>query len=100
MLLPHHILLSLAATFPSIALAALYPTYPTADTPLEAGQDTILKWKNDKNQPAIWDLGRLRIDLFVGDDDHHVTTLAKNINPEDRAALVRIEPWVGADADD
>jgi len=54
---------------PSIALAGLYPTYPTQESTIEAGKDTVIKWKNDDNSPNMKELGVLRVDLFIGDDD-------------------------------
>ncbi|KAG8905602.1 hypothetical protein FRB99_008600 [Tulasnella sp. 403] len=84
----------------SVVRAALYPTDPVGSTTYPAGQDVVIRWKDDDNEPHLGQLGYLRIDLFVGDDSNLVSTLADNIRPMDRAARIRIEKYFGVDGSD
>ncbi|KAG8899018.1 hypothetical protein FRC01_010697 [Tulasnella sp. 417] len=80
-----------------MSFAALYPTFPVGSTVIPAGEDVVIRWKDDSNGPHLDKLGLLRVDLFLDNDSNLVSTLAKDIKPTERAAKIRIEKEFGAD---
>lgn len=48
--------------------ASLYPTFPTQESVIPAGQDVVIRWKDDSHSPHLDKLGLLRVDLFLDND--------------------------------
>lgn len=48
--------------------ASLYPTFPTQGSVIPAGQDVVIRWKDDSHAPHLDKLGLLRVDLFLDND--------------------------------
>ncbi|KAG8943260.1 hypothetical protein FRC04_003127 [Tulasnella sp. 424] len=89
-------LLGALAALPMV-YASLYPTFPTQESVIPAGQDVVIRWKDDSHSPHLDKLGLLRVDLFLDNDANLVSTLAEGIKPTDEAAKIRIEKDFGAD---
>jgi len=66
MLVQYLAAMTLAAT--SSVSAALYPTRPVSQTVYRTGHHALVTWKDDKSKPWLEAMGRIRIDLYTGDD--------------------------------
>jgi len=53
---------------PTPAEASLYPTKPVANTTYIAGQAAHVTWVEDGTLPLLASLGRMKIDLFAGNN--------------------------------
>ncbi|KAJ7097581.1 hypothetical protein C8R44DRAFT_811691 [Mycena epipterygia] len=72
-----------------LVLASLWPTYPTADTILSAGEQAHLTWIDTQRRPRLADMGLLTIDLCTR-DDRYIMTLATSVSPMLRNCTVSI----------
>lgn len=110
--------LSTLAALISITDAALYPTHPIQSTVLSAERDHIIRWRDDSNEPHVYALARLSVELMDDSEvswldlglrvtflltrplhglQELVSTLASNIKPTDYAAKINIPTYVGVD---
>ncbi|KAJ7100782.1 hypothetical protein B0H15DRAFT_461027 [Mycena belliarum] len=90
-----YILLFLLSFFKlELSLASLYPTYPTANTTLNAGTEVVLKWIDSPYHPHLTEMGSLNIELRTI-DDKLLATLATRVSAMRRTCNVTVPKHAG-----
>lgn len=92
----------------TLSSASIYPTKPISTTVFTAGQPAQLKWIEDGHPPLLRDTGKVKIQLFAGNDvsgNYHISfhegglitlaqtflaTLARNVQPQSLSRMVYI----------
>jgi len=63
-----HRLLCILFLHATLSSASIYPTTPISKTIFTAGQPAKLKWMEDGRPPLLRDTGRVKIQLFAGNE--------------------------------
>ncbi|EMD36590.1 hypothetical protein CERSUDRAFT_74518 [Gelatoporia subvermispora B] len=79
--------------------ANIYTTYPVASSVLYAGRSATVSWINDNTQPALQDMGPVKLELYNGNDTF-VASLADGVEPTSRSQQVWIAPTWAHDGSD
>ncbi|CAL1710977.1 unnamed protein product [Somion occarium] len=91
-------LLILVAWAGSVA-ATLYGTAPIASTVWSADHTETITWVDDGRHPPMSKMGKMDIELYVG-QNNHVVTLASHVDPGSESHKLKVSPKWGHNGSD